>query len=721
MPGNGIVAPSFRRDWRRLLLFALAAYAAAFCVRYLDLPKWDNDLLRVNGEYILATHDAYCWVAGAKGVGTGCGTPLAKLAAFVSETTGLSLGLVAFWAPAVIASLVAVVLVLWAWTLGGLEAGLCAGMVGALAPGFFFRTRLGYYDTDIVTLLFPLVQSWVLAHWLSPWLSSPVAFFRKRKDPGPDSSRMPGLEWAFLAGLVVRYGGAGWHTNILDFNAVVFCAAIFLALALGRGQVRPRLLWGLGVYALAAFFGLLGLAAALGVTVFSRLAPRKFGQAAGKLIPALVLIALVFFSTGPVYKVYTKALDQFRMYSKSVTEVVRGRDALKTPANTTDAPVQKPVYPGITQSVVEAQNLPLTEILDKLYVKVWVAVAGLAGFLVVIVFRPAALFLLPLAALSFTGVKLGARMSMFGGPAVALGLSLPLCWLTLWLIGKRPWRRLAVTVLQALLGFALLWPLLDVYRPLGPTPILYKVHCQALQELEKISPPNSQVWTWWDWGYATMYYSGRMSFADGARHSGEYLYPLGLALTTPNPLQANQLLKYGALQNNQPWTIWDKRPAKEVQSFLHLLGQQRLQLQDIPRQYLVVTWENIRLAYWITYYGSWDITAGQGVHGQCLPLTDPFSVDHAKGILYLKGDKEPIPLASMDTLIQGGRNHEDFPGPGGRLVVSKVADQAFLMDELCYQSMMVRLLIAPPEDPQLKGLFRIVFEGYPLVRIYEAL
>ncbi|MDY7002310.1 MAG: STT3 domain-containing protein, partial [Thermodesulfobacteriota bacterium] len=529
MPENGIAAPSFRRDWRWLLLFVVLGYATAFGIRYLDLPKWDNDLLRVNGEYILATHDAYCWVAGAKGVGTGCGTPLAKLAAFVSETTGLSLGLVAFWAPAVVASLAAVVLVLWAWTLGGLEAGLCAGMIGAVAPGFFFRTRLGYYDTDIVTLLFPLFQSWFLAHWLSPWLASPAAFFRKRKDLGLESSRMPGLEWALLAGLAVRYGGSHWHANILDFNALVFCGAIFLALVLGRGEVRPRLLWGLSVYALAAFFGMGGLAASLGLTVFSRLAPRMFGRAA-KLIPALVVLALVFFSTGPVYNVYTTARDQFKMYSKSVTETVRSQDVLKTPANTTDVPVQKPVYPGITQSVVEAQNLPLTQILDKLYVKVWIAVAGLAGFLLVMVIRPAALFLLPLAALSFTGVKLGARMSMFGGPVVALGLSLPLCWLALWLIGKRPWRRLAVTVLQAALGVALLWPLYNLYRTLGPTPILYKQHCLALRELEKISPPNSLVWTWWDWGYATMYYSGRMAFADGARHSGEYLYPLGLAL-----------------------------------------------------------------------------------------------------------------------------------------------------------------------------------------------
>ncbi|MDY7001516.1 MAG: hypothetical protein SVS15_07025, partial [Thermodesulfobacteriota bacterium] len=510
-------------------------------------------------------------------------------------------------------------------------------------------------------------------------------------------------------------------SNLPDFNAVVFCAAIFLALVLGRGEARPRLLWGLCVYALSAFFGLLGLGAALGLTVFSRLAPRMFGKAAGKFIPALVLIAVVFFSTGPVHKVYTRALGQFTMYSKGVTEVFRDQGALQAPSEQAGEQVKKPVYPGITQSVVEAQNLPLTQILDKLYVKVWVTVAGLAGFIVVIVLRPAALFLLPLAALSFTGVKLGARMSMFGGPDVALGLSLPLCWLIAWLIGKRPWRRFAVTVLQAVLGVALLWPLLSFYRTLGPTPILYKQHCLALQELEKISPPNSQVWTWWDWGYATMYYSGRMSFADGARHSGEYLYPLGLALTTPNPLQASQLIKYGALKNNRPWTIWDKRPAEEVQGFIQSLGYQRYQFPGISRQYLVVTWENIRLAYWITYYGSWDVKTGQGVHGKCIILSQPFSVDHAAGVLRIEGEKKPVPLASMDTLFLGGRNHEDFSGQGGRLVVSKVAGEAFLMDDLCYQSMMVQLLMGRPDDPQLRGLFRIVFEGYPLVRVYEAL
>ena len=43
--------------------------------------------------------------------------------------------------------------------------------------------------------------------------------------------------------------------------------------------------------------------------------------------------------------------------------------------------------------------------------------------------RPGALFLLPLAALGILSTKMGGRMVMFGAPIVAIGLSMPLFWL----------------------------------------------------------------------------------------------------------------------------------------------------------------------------------------------------------------------------------------------------------------------------------------------------
>jgi hypothetical protein len=43
------------------------------------------------------------------------------------------------------------------------------------------------------------------------------------------------------------------------------------------------------------------------------------------------------------------------------------------------------------------------------------------------------------------------------------------------------------------------------------------------------------------------------------------------------------------------------------------------------------------------------------------------------------------------------------------------------MDDLAYNSMAVQLLIGDPGRPELTRYFKLVHEGFPLVRIYEVL
>lgn len=747
------------RPWLRLVLFALLVYAAVLAVRLADLPKWDNDLLRVDGEYIMGTHDAYAWLAGAHGVGTGAGTPLARMARTFEDLTGVSAGLFGFYAPAVFSSLVAPAVLLWAWTLGGLEAGLGAGFLAALVPGFYYRTRLGYYDTDIATLLFPVVQSWLVAHWLAPHLRSPWAVLRGRRAgdragkpgrPSPRPGKRPGpglpaqgspavsplgapvfpvsLAWPLAAGVLVRLGGADWHAHLPDFNFLVAVAAGGLTLLLARPGARPVLLWGLTVFGLAGFFGPLGLAGAVGLALLFRYAPALAAPVQARLWPGLTVFVLLLCLTGMAQGVVRTALDKFKVYSKTTVEVA-GQDAANRsgrpkaasgtarPASPVAAP---PVYPGITQSVVEAQNMPLEETLARISPRAWITVAGLAGFLAVVLCRPAAVFLLPLAVLALLGHKLGVRMTMFGGPAVGLGLVLPVVWALRRLGRDRAWTGWAAAGTSAALGLLLTWPALAEYRQMGPTPILTRPHALALKELGRLAPPGSHVWTWWDWGYATQYYARRMTFADGARHSGEYLFPLALPLTTPIPLQSSQVIAFSALKGYAPWRDWNQRSGAEVADFIRFIGQNRFAERPKDRQYLVVAWENLRLVYWISYYGSWDLEKGEGSHGVAQEVSGKLSVDRDRGLLEMGG--QPLPLKSVDVVDGKGRNFLEFHNPvGGHLVINDAATQALLLDDLAYNSAMVQLLLAAPDNPALKDTFRLVYEGFPMVRIYEVL
>ena len=145
-----------RETGRGGLFVALAACAAALMVgvglRLYEIPLWSADRFFVGSERLVATHDAYAWMAGAKGTSRYALEPLSELLAFLHAATGVALGNLGFWLPVILAPLVALPVAIQAWRLGRPEAGAVAGAMAAGSFGFLLRTRVGYLDTDVLTL-----------------------------------------------------------------------------------------------------------------------------------------------------------------------------------------------------------------------------------------------------------------------------------------------------------------------------------------------------------------------------------------------------------------------------------------------------------------------------------------------------------------------------------------------------------------------------------------
>ena len=101
--------------------------ALAFALRMLEWPCWQNPEYRLGSEWLLATHDAYTWVAGAEDFGLAVGHPMAVMLKGMADMAGTTPAAVAFWFPALLASFVAVIAFAWVWALGSIEAGVAAG------------------------------------------------------------------------------------------------------------------------------------------------------------------------------------------------------------------------------------------------------------------------------------------------------------------------------------------------------------------------------------------------------------------------------------------------------------------------------------------------------------------------------------------------------------------------------------------------------------------
>ncbi len=717
--------PDFARDWKWLAAIAALSYAVTLAVRLAEAGNWMQPGLSVNGEIIMATHDTYGWLAGAKGVNQYAHYGLPALARGLAALTGAALWKVAFWGPAILSSLLAPVVALWGWLLGGRRPAILAGAIGALAPGFYMRSRVGYFDTDMFTLGMPLLIGLMLAVLLGfcctrAWLAS-----ESERDDSPLPGAAPWLALGF--GLVTRVAHFA-HDDVRIIGVIMFWAALALAAITARPGKRLQALSLLAVYGVAAYatkrlygiavltyptpLGLIGLAAALALAFLLWKRPAALRPALEHpwvWLAILVAVAFVGDLLAPLGPFWAKAVGYFKPVAELGGEGAGG--------------VPGPLYPGITQSIREAKNVAdVLNLFSGVAVASWVGGLSALGLLAALLLRPALSLMLPLIGLGVLSLLMGVRFAMFAGPAFALGLALGLHWLLKWTLRGTGAKDHVLTLAQILVAGGCLVGYAAQYKAMQLTPVVAEVHASALMKLKAVAPKDAQVWTWWDFGYATQYYAERMTPTDGGRHAGRDIYPTALALITPSYRQSAQVMLLSASLGGDPAKVWDKLPARDVQAALEGLAQTEQPAPKVPTQYVVACWENMTLLHWMSFYGSWDLVSGRGTHARIQHVEEAFNVDSGRGAVVFRSSPAVL-VSSVDMLARNGTRRAVFPGNAGQphLVINDLTRQVMFMDDLAYNSMAVQLLIGDPARPELARYFKLVHEGFPLVRIYEVL
>ncbi|MBI9080407.1 MAG: oligosaccharyl transferase STT3 subunit [Pseudodesulfovibrio sp.] len=740
--------PFWVRDWRWIGVWSLAVYLVVLAFRLSFAGRWDNPELWVNGERILATHDAYFWLAKAKGIGVLKGYPLAEAASYLHQFTGMGLGTIGFWAPAFMASFVAIICYLWGWLIAGRNAGILAGLAGALTPGFYFRSRLGYFDTDLFTLLMPMLVAWMLAYWALKHTKDGW-FFSLDEKSEREKSGVPSLWLAFAFGLVTRFA-IMWHYDIINISILYFFMTVVVIFINGEPGKRIWAFYGLIIYLLAAFpgstwgsfafwplslipVGLVGISHTFLVITFTALfvfllgcLARRGSSFLGNAWVCACLFLLVVAATN---------IGQASMSNVVLKLSGYFNPALKSSVNANGAHLSV-IYPSILQSIIEAKHVALSQILERGAFASWLGWLALMCSVVVVFLRPVAVFLLPLVALHLVSVKLGIRFSMFGGAALFVYLGVGVFWLVD-IVARRYTQRQWIGIgVQAFLGASFLVFCYAQYSKIPLTPVVTKAHAEGLVELGEKAPLDSMIWTWWDWGYASQYYAGMETVADGGKHAGRDIYPLALALSTDSPRQSNQIVRLASQYKAKRKYIfgyaladtWDTMPSNEVMSTISDLRTLQYSKKSATPQYLVVSWKDLTISKWITYYGNWNLETGK-TRAATVRLYDPGEIGFniQRGAVQNKFGQGGL-VCDIDILDWGKvtNRHYAMNAVSMKLVpetpymvINKVTRQSVMPDRMGYNSMLFRLLTGNPEDAEISKNFKLVVERLPFVRIYE--
>ncbi len=620
--------PQMKSEWRQVLTWSVFIYLVVLAFRLSFAGRWDHPELWVSGERILSTHDSYFWLALAKGVGSISQYALAQVTRFIHETSGIGLGTLAFWAPAYMASLVAVVAFLWGWLLGGVSAGIFAGLVSSLVPGFYYRTRLGYYDTDMFTLLVPMLIAWFLAFWAS--FHTKNGWFSTDSDSA-ESNKYYLTPWLVLAfGLVAR-ALASMHFDLTKMNVMFVYVAVGLILLAGRKGHKVRAMYELLVFALAAFpgsayglytlhplrellqvagygksvisIGITSIVLAITIALFLSKREKISGWAARPLICLCICVGAVF-----VMDLAVKPISAFigKFVSYAGLTGTASSEATQTVS-----------YPSILQSIIETKHVSFAEILERAAYWPWLGVVGTLCSAIVLLFRPRFLLIVPQIALTYMSILLGARFTMFGGTAMLIGVGVFLDWVIRRILPDMSKKVLVLAAVQCVSATLLLGIVYSAYAKLPLTPVLTKPHAEALIELGKQTDGNSMLWTWWDWGYASQYFSGLETTIDGGKHSGQDVFPTALVLSTDSPLQANHMIRYASQYKARlalgydVAKAWRKIPASETMKIVNGMREKNVSYPVKAKQYLAVTWKDLTISKWITYFGNWNLETGR--------------------------------------------------------------------------------------------------------------
>ena len=690
-----------RRETWLTLGICILAFSLSAGMRLLEFPRWDPAEHQVDDEYILATHDAYFWVAGAEGVNQRSdGTPMAILLGVGAVLFQNSPAQIAFWAPVFLAALAAIPIALWALQLGAPYAAPLAAVLGSLAPAFYSRTRLGYYDTDWATSFFPLMIGWLLMVWIQPRLRVP-----KHTEDDESTARFE-LQKPTIIVLVVAVG-TPWHSFIaLYLISLLWIATAFVVL-FGRKGTKGSSFTVLLAIALTVGLGWWG--AVLGLTLLW--ARGRFTQAFGHpwawRVTILILVIFLMFLTWTQFEGYISTT--LSTYAAWLMQDI-APNSIKTTL----------IYPEIVASLRETQQLSVPDTFKGIGFFKLAGILGVLGYGIMLWKKPITVFLFPLLLLGFASIRLGARFTMFAAPVVFLGLFVPLDWSVAHVSQKYGWgnkTRGLIAVISLILGLVLVY---QTYARLPIEPAVSKSHAETLLELGEIAHPESTVWTWWDYGYATQHYSGLSTFSDGGRNSGEYLFTLGHVFGSQDSHHSAGMVRFAVEEEHLPWDSWGNWDEGEMETWLDELGNYDDQGSlDLP-QYLVVQWEAVPFLPWIQYYGSWDFDEGEGQQSRVVQVVSPVQLDLETGEFIVEGEGTGF-VVTVDILDEGGAQHYDYPENAGgpHLLLDAASSQVLLLDEQAYESILVQLLISVPGELTNAEPYVLMIDGFPSTRVFR--
>ena len=487
---------------KQTIILILIAFAFSFAIRLIWVEQFSGvEQFKFNNQFMINTNDGYFYAEGARDILSGIHqendlSPVESagslLTALIAKILPFSFETIIFYMPAFFASLIVIPLILIGRNIEKLEVGFIAALFGSIAWSYYNRTMIGYYDTDMLNIVFPTLLLWslVLAEQTreDKYLLFTALDILAYRWWYPQSYS---LEFAFF-GLILVYA-AYQYIKKQDIFYTLQLITIML-LAMSQLDMLLRILFVLGYFILSKAHKYLYL-----------------------MLSAAFVLFLISGGFDPIWA-------QLKGYIFKDTILVTGEDL-------------KLNFFSVMQTVREAGQIPFETFANRISGHTVTFVLSVIGYIWLASKHRVMLLGLPMIGIGFLAYSGGLRFTVYAVPVLALGIAFFIVELSSFLKNNN-----AKYGLMALLTIAILIPNIKHVVDYKVPTVLTKDEVVVLDKLKNIASREDYVVGWWDYGFPIRYYADVKTLCDGGKHEGSANFPTSFALSNPQ-LEAAKMVR----------------------------------------------------------------------------------------------------------------------------------------------------------------------------------
>ena len=681
------------------------AYLFGIALRYIWIIQvGDDSSYYWNNQIMINTNDGYFFATAVKNllfstnpynqllpgaVDTYTGTIYSVY--FLAKILPFSLDTIILYLPAFISSLIVIPIILIMRLFNLTFVGFLASLLAVITWSFYNRTMIGYFDTDMYALVFPVYILYFIFRFVK---------FNRLLD-------------ILIASVITSF-----YVVFYPQGYAAITAIFITFIAYGLIFIKDKTDFYLSITLMSISLIKIALAFKLTILITLYLIYKKVTIVKEQKYP--LYLAIIFFAifvlAGDGYELI---ISKIEWYTKTGVE----GGSLH--------------FYDVAQTISEAGKIPFKIFADRISGSVISFIIAVVGYIVLVIRRKEFLLFLPLIAIGFFAYKGGLRFTVYAIPAMAIG-AVYLFWEIAQTISKESKARYAFLILATT---ALLYPnithLIDYGKRIRT--VFSRAEVEDLDKLKNISKPKDYTLTWWDYGYPIWYYSETNTLIDGGKHHHDN-YIISKIMQTTSSAQAANLSRLSVekyvekkLGYSPVADVLIKESNLSANEFLASLKNRDYKLPSKTRDvYLYMPLRMANIFSTVMLFGNLDLTTGKKLReamfypaylrakkGDMLMLSNGLVIDAKKGLVYFGRNALKIKYL-VETKRDSSGEISVSPSIYNKdgvlaLLYLKSTGQLIVMDMQTFNSMYVQMGLLGNYD---KDLFELLIKS-PYSRIYK--